>query len=312
MKFTVLTAIRNGFADFRKAAPTVLAQTYADFEWIIVDDASDEPLSTAFPELARDPRVKIHRLDGGAGQTRALNYGIREARGDWIVRMDGDDLCAPDRLARIREALEQRPEAQLLFSDYFVIDETDRVWAEVRMQNPLPGGFFSYLDKRNNPLCHPTVAFRRSGTDGKPRQFREDLVNAQDYALWKEILHQSGESAFVHLPFPSVSYRIVRDSLSGARAREQEVEKRAIRDGQTLRHGEQERPLLSTREKDAMQSYRILYYRFVGRARPARISEELSLLQRTFGFAFARALCYWALRPLRRALLSVLFAGIYA
>ena len=313
VSFTFLTAIKDGFEDFQKTYPTVLGQTDRDFEWIIVDDASHQPLAAAFPDLVGDARVKILRNDPGKGQTISLNSGIRAAKGTWIVRMDGDDLCSLDRLAGIRAEVERRPAAQMLFSNYSVIDAEDRQWAEVRMRTPLPKAFFDYLTHQNNPICHPTVAFRRTKADGSLRLFREDLVNAQDYALWKEILAESGPDAFLHLAIPSISYRIVRNSLSGARAREQEVEKKAIREGVVLKKGEQSRPSLSDAQKDAMQNYRLLYYRFVGKAAKATTIEDLTLLMGTLamGGLFLKALFYVVFRPLRKVLLRRMFAGIY-
>jgi hypothetical protein len=138
-------------------------------------------------------------------------------------------------------------------------------------------------------------------------------VNAQDYALWKEILEECGPEGFCHIPFSTVSYRIVRNSLSGARAREQRVERDAIRGGQILKPGEQKRLTLSEAQKTAMQNYRLLYYRFVGRTAPASIVEDLSLLKGTLMMAglFPKALFFFLLRPFRSLLLTRLFAGIY-
>lgn len=313
LSFSFLSAVKDGFSDFRKTYPSVLGQTDPDFEWIIIDDGSATPLASAFPDLAADPRVRIFRNDPGHGQTRSLNEGIREAKGTWIVRMDGDDLCAPDRLKKIRKALSTSPAAEILFSDYHVIDGNDRAWAEVRTREPLSSRFFEYLSCRNNPICHPTVAFKRLKNSGRLRLFREDLVNAQDYALWKEIFNEQGPSAFVHLAAPVISYRVVRDSLSGARAREQEVEKKAIREGHVLSKGEQSRPLLSEAQKDAMQSYRLLYYRFIGASAEAPIAEDLALLKGTLAMRslFPKAVFYLIFRPLRKFLLRGLFAGIY-
>lgn len=313
VNFTFLTALKDGFHDFAKTYPTVLKQSDPAFEWIIVDDASKEPLRDAFPDLAGDSRVKIFRHEKGQGQTVSLNEGIQASHGDWIVRMDGDDLCAPERLAEIKAAVKGAPMAVLLFSDYKIIDGTDKEWAEVRMRSPLPAPFFDYLNYHNNPICHPTVAFRRKKSDGSFRLFREDLVNAQDYALWKEIFRESGASAFLHLPKPLISYRIVRDSLSGARAKEQEVEKMAIRGNKMLARGDQTRPLLSERQKDAMQSYRLLYYRFVGKATAGSAAEDLALLKttRALGVHFLKATFFLTLRPLRKLLLRRMFGGIY-
>ncbi len=314
MNFTFLTAIKDGFPDFAKTFPTVLSQTHPDFEWIIVDDKSRMPVEEAFPALARDSRVKIFRNEIAKGQTASLNDGIQKAHGTWIVRMDADDLCAPDRLERVGIAAESAPQAQLIFSDYLVIDAEDRAWANISYHHPLGKNFFQYLEKTNNPICHPTVAFRKLKSNGAIRLYREDIRNIQDYALWKEILNEEGMESFWHIPFSTVSYRVVRGSLSGAGAPEQKVELAAIRAGKILAREEAlAYPVLGEAERNAMQFYRILYYRFIGHARPAPFGEELSLLWATAQLParFPRALFYYVLRPFRKLLLTFLFGGIY-
>lgn len=313
MKFSIVTAIKDGFDDFRRTIPTILGQTNRDFEWIVVDDGSARPLGAEFPELVRDPRVQVIRIAASQGQTLCLNLGIERAIGEWIVRMDGDDLCDPGRLARISAALGNTPEAELFFSDYRVIDARDHVWSEVKMRRPLAPSFFFYLENRNNPICHPTTAFRRVKRDGSLRRYRTDLVNAQDYALWRDILKECGPGTFVHIAEPTVCYRLVRDSLSGAGAREQAIEKKAIRSELKLAAGEQVRPQLTAPQKDAMQAYRILYYRFVGHAASASLREELGLLIGTIPLPvlFLKSLLFLCLRPLRKLLLRWMFGGIY-
>jgi glycosyltransferase involved in cell wall biosynthesis len=312
LSFSFVTAIKDGFPDFAKTIPTVLAQTLPAFEWIIVDDASLSPVAAAFPDLAHDTRVKILRNEQGRGQTASLNTGIRAATGAWIVRMDGDDLCAPDRLARIRQAAESSPDAQLLYSDYLIIDGDDRPWADIRYQTPAGEAFFRYLEHRNNPICHPTTAFRRRKADGALRLYREEIRNIQDYALWKEILRESGRSAFHHIPAATIEYRVVRHSLSGAGAPEQKVELAAIRAGGSP--ATQAPPTLGESQRNAMQCYRLLYYRFIGHRRPASLAEDLALLGgcAPLPARFARAFFFLLLRPARKLLLPFLFGGIYA
>lgn len=310
MRFTIVTAVRDGFREFRETYPTVLAQTVRDFEWLIVDDGSREPLPRAFPDLPHDPRVKIVRFDQSQGQTAGLNLAIREARGEWIVRMDGDDLCLPDRLARLEAAI--TPQAELIFSDYEVIDENGRSWSEIRYREPLPAGFFAYLETKNNPICHPTVAFRRESA-GKIRLYREDLKNAQDYALWKEILEKHGAAAFSHSPHVTLRYRIVRESLSGAFAPEQRIELAAIQGKGAANTADRQALRLNDPQKNAMQAFRVLYYRFMGHAKPATLGETLTLLRDTTALPgqVPKALFFALFRPFRRALLPFMFGGMY-
>lgn len=313
LSFTIVTAVKNGFDDFKKTIPTVLNQTDRDFEWIIVDDESIEPIETSFPELSGDSRVRIFRNSPGKGQTASLNLGIQEGKNDWIVRMDADDLCELDRLALIRKTLSTQSTVALVFSDYSVIDESGYKWATVKMRSPVSQAFFSYLNERNNPICHPTVAFRRKKMNGSIRTYREDLVNAQDYALWREIFAECGGESFVHLPCATIAYRIARNSLSGARAKEQEIERLAIREGRKLKPGDQSRPVLGNNQKNSMQAYRLLYYRFIGQAEPKKLVEDLALLHaaRHLPLQFLKAFFYMGFRPLRKPLLKMLFGGIY-
>jgi glycosyltransferase involved in cell wall biosynthesis len=312
MKLSIVTALKDGFADFARTIPTILAQEGADFEWLIIDDGSRRPVSEQFSKLAADERVRIFRNESGQGQTRSLNLGIREATGKWIVRMDGDDLARLDRLALTRAAILNNPEVQLIFSDYSVIDDDDRKWATVKLR-PLGPRFFDYLLHQNNPICHPTVTFRRERADGSLRLYREDLVNAQDYALWKKVHAEAGVSAFEHIQSPLVSYRIARESLSGARAREQREELLAIREGRSLEGAKRTQPLLGEAQKQAMQAYRLLFYRFSGHASRATLTEEFDLLQAVVPLPakLPKAFFYWAARPLRSLLLKWLLGGIF-
>jgi glycosyltransferase involved in cell wall biosynthesis len=311
MKLSVVTAIKDGFEDFAATIPTILGQSHADFEWLVVDDGSATPLANAFPKLSADPRVRLFRNETGQGQTQSLNNAIREARGEWIVRMDGDDLARNDRFAKTVDAM--RGPTQLIFSDYTVIDDQGRPWAEIRLRHPIGQPFFDYLLQRNNPVCHPTVSFRRRRADGSIRLYREDLVNAQDYALWKEIYSEGGAAAFALIPEPLVEYRITQNSLSGARAREQREELKAIRENKSLEGVARAQPLLGNSQRDAMQAYRLLYYRFVGHSAPATLREDLALLKSVSALLglLPKAAFYLLARPCRKSLLRRSFSGIY-
>ena len=304
--FSIVTACKitdeSGFEFFGATLKGVLAQSFSDWEWIIVDDASARSIAEAFD--LKDPRIRVIQNDQGRGQTWSLNLGIREARSDWIVRVDGDDLLSPRRLEATRDALEG---AKLVFSDYRVIDE-DGTWiADMILKKPLGSAFFNYLRGRNNPICHPTVAFLRRDTNGEILQYREDLKNAQDYELWKRILSQFGESAFRCVSELLVDYRLVASSLSGARAHEQKDELDAIRTGREVEPVTQSQAL-GGREREAMHAFRVLYYRFASAKQVPWSRSDLSLLRKAVAHrpVVTKAVAYFLLRglgtPSRRAL----------
>lgn len=95
-----------------EAIESALAQTYSDLELVIVDDGSlDASRDVAAAAAARDPRIRLLALERDPALTssaRAANAGIAIARGDWIARLDADDICLPDRLERQLEFLEAR------------------------------------------------------------------------------------------------------------------------------------------------------------------------------------------------------------
>ncbi len=105
---TMLLAVYNGERFLRTAIESVLAQTYPNFRFLIVDDCSTDQ-SARLAESYRDPRIEVMRLPKNIGQTAALNLGLKQASTRWIARMDADDYSAPARLEEQMKALERSP-----------------------------------------------------------------------------------------------------------------------------------------------------------------------------------------------------------
>src|SRR5687768_9316916 len=115
--------VYNGERYLDEAIESVLAQEFADFEFVIVDDGSTD----STPELlakwaARDPRIVVVRQFDNCGTGCALNAGLAVARGEYIARQDADDLSLPGRLARQVAALDGDREA--------VMVTVGRVWID--------------------------------------------------------------------------------------------------------------------------------------------------------------------------------------
>ena len=95
-RISIIMPVWNGEKFIAAAVDSLLAQTFTDFELLVIDDGSTDHT----PEILRgytDPRVRIFRLDH-AGIVVALNHGLAQARADWIARLDADDLSLPRRL----------------------------------------------------------------------------------------------------------------------------------------------------------------------------------------------------------------------
>ena len=114
-KVSVLMSVYNGERYLSESVESILDQTYSDFEFIIVDDASEDgtwQMLTTY--VGRDSRIVLIRNKENIGLTRSLNKGLALARGKYIARQDADDVSVPERLAKQVAFLERHPSVVLL------------------------------------------------------------------------------------------------------------------------------------------------------------------------------------------------------
>ncbi len=125
---SVLTTVYNAGRFFDASIRSILNQTFRDFEFLIVDDASTDGSAGVAGEWARkDSRIRVIRNEANKGQTPCLNQGLALARGRWIARQDADDLSHPLRLTRQFEHVTLKPGTVLLGTNGRIIDEGDRL-----------------------------------------------------------------------------------------------------------------------------------------------------------------------------------------
>ena len=181
-RISVVMPNYNTPIDYLKTAvESILSQTYKDFEYIIVDDRSTDD-SYEYLKSLTDPRIRVIRNKNNLGITKTLNVGFDLAQGEYIARMDSDDIALPDRL-----------ETQLRFMD----DHPDVIvcgaWAELFgdenycMKREMPEQEFmrcSLLFGNLFGLVHPTAFFRRSLLVDNHIRYDEGIPTAQDYAMW--------------------------------------------------------------------------------------------------------------------------------
>ena len=95
-------SIYNGKKNLSKSIKSVLNQTYTNFEFIIIDDASkDSSLELMNSYALKDNRIKVIKNKMNIGLTKSLNKGISIAQGEFIVRQDGDDFFLPNHLEKL-------------------------------------------------------------------------------------------------------------------------------------------------------------------------------------------------------------------
>jgi GT2 family glycosyltransferase len=214
---TVLMAVHNGGAYLREAVESVLAQTYGDFELLVVDDASDDG-SAELAESFGDPRIRVLRNASNLGQVPSLNLGLRKARGGYVARLDADDTMLPTRLERQVAILDAEPRVALVGTWLDVVDADGRLWSQLRGELDGFAGFVSAVLSDSFPFGHPSLTFRRDvvlelgGYDA-------ELAPSEDKDLYRRLALAHWEARVV--PEPLVRYRRHAGQLSQRQTRRQ-------------------------------------------------------------------------------------------
>jgi len=184
-RVTVLMSVHDGGRWLRPAIDSVLAQTWTDFEFIIIDDASTDD-SAAQVVAANDPRIRLVRLPENIGLTRSLNVGLREARGEFLARHDSDDLSGPQRLTKQVAFLETRPTTAVVGAQGRLIDADGRSRGNRNL--PLEATSVRWLSLFDNPVIHTAAMFRAAMVRDEFGGYDESFATCQDYDLWTRIM----------------------------------------------------------------------------------------------------------------------------
>ena len=123
-RVSVVVCVYNGEDFLRESIDSILSQTFADFELLILDDASIDSTPQILSECAaQDQRIRLAQNEQNLGLTKSLNKCLALARGEYVARQDADDVSLPERLAKQVEAMDARPELAALGAWVEVIDE---------------------------------------------------------------------------------------------------------------------------------------------------------------------------------------------
>ena len=183
---SVVMAVRNGQRYVGQAIESVLGQTFKDFEFLIVDDASTDATPSILEAYrARDPRISVLRNERRLERSASRNRAIRAARGSYLAMIDADDLAMPRRLEMQLEHLDNHPELAMLGSWVYEIDTENRLVGLARL--PENGREIRQRMLVSNQFVHPSVMARKSVVESVGL-FDESLNACEDYALYFPIV----------------------------------------------------------------------------------------------------------------------------
>jgi len=184
-RVSVIMSVHNGERHLAAAIESILVQTFGDFEFIVIDDGSTDATARILAQYCKsDARICLHRFNENRGLSSALNFGIRLARGEYVARMDADDISLPIRLEKQVEFMNSYPDVDICGSWVALIGERQgEEW-----QHPL--GHFSIYARMlfGSALAHPTVMMRASSISDARIFYDERVFYAQDYDMWSRAL----------------------------------------------------------------------------------------------------------------------------
>jgi glycosyltransferase involved in cell wall biosynthesis len=212
VRFTVIVPLYNKAPYVQMALQSVLGQTFADFEVVVVDDGSTDG-GAALVDAISDPRLRLVR-QANAGVSAARNRGVAQARGQWISFLDADDWLHPEFLARMDRLADAHPGVDIVAASSNEAPHREGwrplAWpvpadAPVELIRDLPGRWIRPCFNMN------TIAFRRELLLGLMPCFVVGMSESEDVDLF---FRAAERSPIAYLPVPLACYRTaVADSL---------------------------------------------------------------------------------------------------
>ena len=205
MKFSVIIPLYNKAPYIRKALESVLAQTYADYELIIIDDGSTDGSAEIVEAILQDPASRLiasspHRLirQANSGVSATRNNGVAQASGDYIAFLDADDWWEPTFLEKMAQLIEDYPAAGLYASNYMYYKPGK---TRVAVKN-IETGYFnypkSYYEGGAMPVTSISVVIPHKLLD-EVGGFPLGIKLGEDFLLWAKIAMQY-KVAFLNEP----------------------------------------------------------------------------------------------------------------
>lgn len=198
-KISVLMPAYNSEKYIAEAIESILNQTFGDFEFIIINDGSTD----ATPEIIRkynDSRIRFIDNPNNQGLITVLNQGLELARGEYIARMDSDDISVPERLELQVDYMDKHPDVGVLGGWCLKFTNDGKTQILKMLENPGLLDLFSH----GNLVSHPSVMMRAAVLKKYGLKYDINYPHAEDFALWVQFAIVSKIYA---LPRVLVKYR---------------------------------------------------------------------------------------------------------
>ena len=192
LRISVYLPSRNYGRFLGEAIESVLRQSVDDWELIVIDDGSTDETPSVMDLYRGHPSISLHRKEG-IGLTAVCNFALEQARGKYVVRLDGDDVFDENILLVLGNMLDRDPKLALVFPDYYLVDRFGDVFGQERSKR---------LDSRSHTIDMPpngACTLVRAEVLHEVGGYREDLGAQDGFDLWTKVVSRY-KCANVNLP----------------------------------------------------------------------------------------------------------------
>ncbi len=204
-ELSVILPVYNCAPYIGEAIDSILAQTYSDYEIIIIDDGSCDGSADIISRY-KDSRIRFFQNERNMGISATLNRGLDLALGKYIARMDGDDISLPDRFAIQTEYMNTHPEIAICGTDVMAFGDENQIW---RYPHTPEAAKATLL--KGSVIVHPTAMMRKELFGSNLLKYDSSYDGLEDY----ELLYRTARShRIVSLPQITLKYRIHKSQVS--------------------------------------------------------------------------------------------------
>jgi glycosyltransferase involved in cell wall biosynthesis len=201
---SVLMPVYNCELYIDEAIESILNQTYTNFEFLIIDDLSTDTTVSRIKNYT-DPRIKLIEKPLNSGIASSLNLGFKIAKGDYLARMDGDDISLPERFAKQIAFLENNPDVIVCGSFYTIIGTQKSIPVPEKHED------IKVASLRNNCMVHPSLMLRKKAVDELSICYDDTKEPVEDFDLWVRLFTKG---KFHNLQEVLLHYRIHSHQVS--------------------------------------------------------------------------------------------------
>lgn len=221
-KVSVILPVYNAQDFLEESVRSILDQTLIDFELLLINDGSTDDSTQIIKRFAKiDHRVVPIDIIPNKGLVNALNTGLKKAKGQYIARMDADDISLPDRLLHQFRYLESNLDVYLLGTWAYAIDEDGLQLRKIRV-NMSRRNFHTRIVQGIAPI-HPSIMFRNDGLV----KYRAKAQYCEDYDMYLQLISQG--KIIDTLPEYLLKYRFIPTSVSASKFALQKAIKEEIK-----------------------------------------------------------------------------------